>query len=98
MPALDAASRSVGDAGVILGVNVQEDADRVDTFAAELGISYPIVLDPDAEVARLYRVIGFPTTYFIDAQGVIAEIFHGPLSAPLLETRLARLSTTAFDE
>jgi len=92
IPALEAASQAAGSQGVILGVNVQEDPERVMAFAAELGITYPIVLDASAEVARLYRVNGFPTTYFIDPQGVVAGVFHGPLNAPLLETRLMELS------
>jgi thiol-disulfide isomerase/thioredoxin len=92
IPALEAASQKIGERGVILGVNVGEDPAQVARFAAELGMTYSIVLDPEAEVSRLYRVRALPTTYFIDARGVITDIYTGPLNEPLLQTRIDQLS------
>lgn len=48
-------------------------------FAATLGIDYPILSDPDGQVARAYGVIGawgFPSrwTFYIGADGRILEI------------------------
>jgi peroxiredoxin len=90
-PALESASRLIGNAGVILGVNVQEDPLRVLDFAEQLGLTYPIVFDRDASIAKLYRVRAYPTTYFIDSQGIIAELYTGALNAPLIQRRIQEL-------
>lgn len=86
IPALEAASRRAGSQAVILGVSVQESASTVSAFAAEVGMTYPVALDLDAKVARTYRVVGFPTTYIIDAQGIIVDIYPWPINEPLLNS------------
>jgi cytochrome c biogenesis protein CcmG, thiol:disulfide interchange protein DsbE len=92
IPALEAASHIIGDEGVILGVNVQEDPLTVLGFAQELGMTYPVVLDANSEIARLYRVRAFPTTYFIDSRGVIAELYTGELNAVLIQRKVRELN------
>ena len=92
IPALQAASELIGDQGVILGVNVQEHTPIVSDFALQRGMTYPIVLDLDAHVARLYQVSAYPTTYFIDPRGLIAELYIGSLNAPLIQRRIHELS------
>jgi thiol-disulfide isomerase/thioredoxin len=92
IPALQAASEIISDEGVILGVNVQEQIPIVSDFALRRAMTYPIVLDLDARVARLYRVHAYPTTYFIDPRGVISELYTGSLNAPLIQRRIHDLS------
>ena len=92
IPALEAAQQRLGDDAVILGVNVQEDPARVASFAEELGMTYPVVLDAAADTSRLYRVRAFPTTYFIDSRGVIVDVYTGPLNEPLLRQRADELA------
>ncbi len=92
IPALEAAWRGAAGEAVVVGVNVQEDEITVGRFARELGMTYPVVLDTAGEIARIYRVQAFPTTYFIDARGVIAENYIGPMNAPLLLSRMRDLA------
>ena len=76
----------------IVGVDVRETPDLALPFMAEFGIKYTIALDVDGEVAAAYHIVSFPTTYFVDSQGMIVQIDNGPLSAALLQTRLADLA------
>ncbi len=92
IPALDAVYRAQGGDVVILGVDVQESPATVAAFAAEYDMSYPVPLDPDAEVARLYRVRAFPTTVFVDADGVVRHVVTGALNEALLYTRLTEIA------
>lgn len=92
IPALDAVYRERAGDVVILGVDVQENPATVAAFVDEIGMSYPVPLDPNAEVARLYRVRAFPTTVFVDADGIVRHIVSGPLNEPLLYTRLTELA------
>lgn len=91
IPALEQAHREFGGDVVILGVDVQESEATVEVFMQELDMTYPVALDPDAAVARGYQVRAYPTTVFVDSQGVIRHIFTGPLNEPLLYTRLTKL-------
>jgi cytochrome c biogenesis protein CcmG/thiol:disulfide interchange protein DsbE len=91
IPALEAAHRDLGGEVVVLGVDVGEGAGVVGDFVDEVGVTYPVALDADQGVARTYRVRAFPTTYFIDARGVIVDVHAGPLNEPLLYTKLTEL-------
>jgi peroxiredoxin len=44
-------------------------ATMVKPFVEEMQLTFPILLDPTAEVARAYGVRGLPTTYLIAADG-----------------------------
>lgn len=64
----------------VLGVDQQEPASEVTSFAHSLHVTYPIALDSNGNVAFSYRVIGTPTTLFVDRNGIIRSIATGPLS------------------
>jgi peroxiredoxin len=75
----------------IVGVDQGEPASVVGPFAAELGLSYPLALDDDSRVNRLYRVNALPTTVFVDADGVVEEVYLGIINGAVLEERIERL-------
>jgi peroxiredoxin len=54
---------------VVLAVNVKDRKQDAVNFAKELKLSYPIVIDPDAQVGLLYGAWGLPTTYLIGPKG-----------------------------
>jgi thiol-disulfide isomerase/thioredoxin len=90
-PALVAAHKQWGDEITIVGVDVLESPQLVTPFMSEYGIKYPIALDSAGEVAAAYRVISYPTTYFIDSSGTIVQIANGPVNEAFLQTQLANM-------
>jgi peroxiredoxin len=68
-----------GEGLVIIGLNLQEGMDVVRPFAEEWGMNFPVLIDRDADVGDEYRLLGLPTTFFIDSDGIIRSIFRGPL-------------------
>jgi len=64
---------------VVIGLNLQEGGDLISPFARDFGIDYPILIDRDGDVGNEYDLLGLPTTYFIDANGVIQSVYRGPL-------------------
>jgi len=62
---------------VILGVDLQESAATVRGFEKEFGISFPLLLDRDSRVARMYGIRGHPTTFLIDRQGRLVGVVPG---------------------
>ncbi|MBI2912417.1 MAG: TlpA family protein disulfide reductase [Chloroflexi bacterium] len=63
---------------VIIGVNLQESKSIVQNYADDFGMKFPIAIDRSGEVAKRYRLLGLPMTFFIDRQGVVRSVFAGP--------------------
>jgi peroxiredoxin len=67
-----------GQGLVILGVNLQEGKGIIEPFAQDFGITYPIAIDRTGSVGDKYHLLGLPTTYFVDRNGVIKSEYSGP--------------------
>ena len=63
----------------VLAINIQEPGYRVESFVKEKGLSFKILLDFDAKVARDYSVMGVPTFLLVNKQGnIVYEGDHFP--------------------
>jgi cytochrome c biogenesis protein CcmG, thiol:disulfide interchange protein DsbE len=54
---------------VVIGVNVDKDRDRAERFLGEIPADFPIVYDPQGELATAYKVAGMPSAILIDRTG-----------------------------
>ena len=81
MPAIDEAMRRFSaDDVAVLAINRGERFSSANEWANELGVQFTAFgYDPDAAIFKQYRGTGMPTSYFIDARGVVTEIIAGPL-------------------
>lgn len=78
MPMLIDVADRYGDKGVVFyGVNLREDPDRVQSFLAEQGWSFPVLLDSDGAVGSRYHASAIPQTVIIDREGNIAAVHIG---------------------
>lgn len=98
MPHLQNASLKYNGRAAIIGVNQGETAKTVADFAAEQGITYPLLIDQNQEVNYLYDVRGLPTTIFIGADGVVREVVIGTVTQAVLEDRVEKLLAEAAAE
>lgn len=94
MPDLQARAEQFPDRLVVLGVNFAETAEEVAAFREEVGVDFPLLLDPEADVQRLYRVLGYPTTFFVDEQGTIRFQHIGLMSGGQLDEYLQKMGLT----
>jgi thiol-disulfide isomerase/thioredoxin len=72
MPSMEAIFQTLqGRPFMVLAVNQWETPDDVFPFLGQLEVfpSFPILHDPDGEVAAAYGIQGLPTTLIIDPQG-----------------------------
>lgn len=81
--------QSYTDKIYILGVNLGESPQAVAQWVDEYDLTYDILLDPMQSVAQLYQIRGQPSTYVIDANGIIRNIFYGPVSMEQLEVSIS---------
>ncbi len=72
MPAFERISQEYGDEGVVfVGIALTDTLRAAKEFADSAGVTYPLALDKTGEIARAYNVVGLPTTFFIDREGMI---------------------------
>lgn len=93
-PVLVEAHKRYGDRVQFVGINVEEEQNIVQQYLLERKITYPVLLDLTHQVADLYQVSGFPTTYFIDAAGKIVNRQIGQLTPEQVEQYLGQILAT----
>ncbi len=80
MPALEALWREYRDRGlVVVGVSVDRGAPRplIEPYLKNLGLTFPILLDPQMETANAWRVPGVPATFVIRPGGEVVGMAIG---------------------
>lgn len=91
MPAFERVSLKYADRAAILGVNQAESTETIERFAQTAGVSYPLLVDENWTVNNKYGISNLPTTVFIDADGVIREVFVGTMNQAVLEDKVNSL-------
>lgn len=95
MPAMQNVFDTYKDQGfVILAVNAthQDNAVMAVQFTEEYNLSFPILLDENGSVTASYQIHSFPTSFFIDTEGLVKEItIGGPLPEVLLRSKIKAL-------
>ena len=84
---------------VVVGVDLQENAAAVQHFAREFGMTYPLVIDRNGGVADTWRiggpVEGIPSSYFIDANGIVQARSYGPMTPQTIADNMAKILPAA---
>ncbi|MDQ2966397.1 MAG: TlpA family protein disulfide reductase [Chloroflexota bacterium] len=79
------------DRVAIVGVLMDDPPEPARDFVAELGASWPTVIDPDEKIRTAYLVAARPQTYFIDADGILRAIQIGEVSEAVFERQYATI-------
>jgi len=70
MPVLERLHREYAARGLaVVGINVGEDVEAMRRYANGVGLSFPLVHDPDGKIFALYGVVGLPTTFVVGRDG-----------------------------
>ena len=81
MPQLDRLYQKYKSSGfVLLGVNVDDDVRKAADVAGKLGVSFPVLLDTDKAVSKLYDLSTMPSTVLIDRDGKVRYVHRGYLT------------------
>lgn len=96
MPAIQARYEMFEDDGlVVLAVNFEESRESVLAYGEELGLSFLLLLDPGGEVQQLYRNRSYPTSFFVDEDGIIQVHHIGVMTDSQLDQNLAEVGLVA---
>jgi peroxiredoxin len=92
MPAIQNRFGAFRDQGfVVLAVDFDEPADDVRSFGVEFGLDFDLLLDPGGEIQKLYRVRGYPTSFFVGRDGFIKVQHIGLMTEGQLDGYLAQI-------
>ena len=62
---------------VTLGVNIDDEPAKAAELAAKLGVKFPVLLDTDKNVSKVYDMGGMPATVVIDRDGRVRFLHKG---------------------
>ena len=75
----------------VVGVVFNDTVSAARTFSSYYGSLYPSVVDPGGVIANRYGVTSPPTTFVVDAKGVVVATLIGPVSVRQLDAVVARV-------
>jgi thiol-disulfide isomerase/thioredoxin len=61
----------------VVAVDVDEDPEDGRRFLQKYPVSYPVASDPTGLYASDYELIGMPSSFLIDRQGVVRDVHQG---------------------
>ncbi len=88
MPDLERVHLDLGEQVRFVGVNTQDDLVQAQALAEQTGVTYELTLDPDGAVFRELEAVAMPTTFLVDADGVIVHRHAGLLTEQQLREML----------
>jgi len=69
----------------VVAIAVAEKADAVLKYMEARKLDLPVIADPRGELARLYQITAVPTTFVIDAHGIVHDLRVGAMTRAQLE-------------
>ncbi len=102
MPSMERLRRSMAGRPLeILAVDSAETPEDVRAFLKTLALGFPILLDPDGQNTRRWKVYALPTTFLLDGEGRIRYVLRGGAewdegeALQAIETLLAEIGQAA---
>ena len=88
MPDFNEKYLELGDEVHFLMINMtggRETLETASTLIAESGYTFPVFYDTEGDAAATYGAYSLPTTYFIDAEGIVIARAVGAIDAATLQ-------------
>jgi len=89
MPYLQVLADAHADQMTVLGINMRESAAEIQPFVEKLGITFPLLLQPDNETLLAYNIRGLPLSFVVSPSGELVLRQVGPLQLGAFDRWLA---------
>lgn len=90
MPAFETVHQQLGDEVAFVGIALQESAEASRSIVEETGVTYTIGRDPSGALFEAFDGVNMPSTFVLDADGVVVGVSAGALDADGLRDLLER--------
>ena len=95
-PELEASFKQFGSKGlIILGIDdfSNDKLADVQAYVSQYKLTFPILLDEKGNVFDTYRIPGLPTSFFVDANGVIRQLIMVQMAQRDVQKNIELLKT-----
>ncbi len=93
MPDLQEIAARYEEKLILLGINQNESAEQVQAYVDEIGVTFPILMNPTDAVLADYTVMGLPQTLVVNPQGMVIYRAFGAIDfaqfTPIVENLMA---------
>lgn len=80
---------------VVMAVNVlaaeQKNMEELNDYIDEKGYTLPVLFDVEGATMKQYKVSGFPTTFIIDKEGIIADFVSGAMEREIIMEKIEKV-------
>ena len=91
-PDIEATYEKFKSQGVeVVAVFISEASATVRDYGNVVGLQYRKIADPDTTISSVYRVLGIPTSFYIDSAGILRDIKVGSLNVKQMESQVKAL-------
>jgi thiol-disulfide isomerase/thioredoxin len=88
LPELDKLRREFPEGSFqVLAINVDRDQDKAKKFLSQHPVGYPSAADPEGQLPKTFEIETMPTSFLIDANGVIRYVHRGFRAGDIDEIR-----------
>lgn len=79
MPSMQTLYEKLAGPGfAMLTISIDKGPEEVIQFVEELGLTFPVAMDPEQKVASQYKITGVPETFLISPDGIVMHHIIGP--------------------
>jgi thiol-disulfide isomerase/thioredoxin len=79
----------------VIGVDAKDQRGAAKNFVAKSGVAFPVAFDPNANVtAGIFNFLTLPETAFVNAKGVVTQVYFGAIPKGELAKGIAALRAT----
>jgi thioredoxin-related protein len=89
MPDLDDINQE--DDVVVLAINVREDQKTVQDYMDEHKYEFQVIMDYEGDFASTFFVSSFPTSFFVNEEGILLGSVPGMLTAEMLDELITKI-------
>ena len=91
MPALARLARAMNPRLTVVAIDQGEDAQVVDAYVKQFGVHFPIYLDREQRMGTMLHLVGLPSSFFVDRNGVVREAVDGEMTYDTMLEKSQRL-------
>jgi thiol-disulfide isomerase/thioredoxin len=91
MPALTLLSHRMGPGFSVIAIDQGEDARVVNAYVKQFGVDFPVYLDRDQRMGTMLHLVGLPSSFFIDRNGVVKDAVDGEMTYQIMTDKAQRL-------
>jgi peroxiredoxin len=79
----------------VIGVDADDESGAAKSFVAKSGVTFPIAFDPNGNVTSgIFNFRTVPETVFVNAKGVVTQVYFGAIPKDILVKGIATLRKT----